>query len=122
MENEKKNTRAVRKTNLTPMIRYQSFSMPIIVLSETETETCEKEDEKINVEGDDEKIIEEKLIVKTTNEKELAPNSKETLQIKTNGSYERTFITFENEQLFNEAFKKTPAPRPTLKSLCAITR
>lgn len=34
------------------MIRYQSLSMPVMVLSET---TTEKEDEKINVEGDDEK-------------------------------------------------------------------
>lgn len=117
LENEKKNTRAVRKTNLTPMIRYQSFSMPIIVLSETET--AEKEDEKINVEGDDEKTTEEKINNRTS---EKVSNAKESLTVKTNGSYERTFITFENEQLFNEAFKKTPPPRPTLKSLCAITR
>lgn len=116
LENEKKNTRAVRKTNLTPMIRYQSFSMPIIVLSESET--AEKEEEKINVEEDDDKTTEEKIV--KPNEKES--NSKETLTVKTNGCYERTFITFENEQLFNEAFKKTPPPRPTLKSLCAITR
>lgn len=106
----------MRKTNLTPMIRYQSFSMPIIVLSESET--AEKEEEKINVEEDDDKTTEEKIV--KPNEKES--NSKETLTVKTNGCYERTFITFENEQLFNEAFKKTPPPRPTLKSLCAITR
>lgn len=47
LENEKKNTRTVRKTHVGPMIRYQSLSMPIMVLSET----CV--DEKINVESDD---------------------------------------------------------------------
>lgn len=42
--------------------------------------------------------------------------------IETNGYYERTFVTFENVQQFNDIFKKKSAPRPTLKSLCAITR
>lgn len=51
LENEKKTTRTVRKTHVGPMIRYQSLSMPVMVLSET----CVDEDEKINVECDDEK-------------------------------------------------------------------
>lgn len=50
LENEKKTTRAVRKTHVGSMIRYQSLSMPVIVLSETFVD----EDEKINVECDDE--------------------------------------------------------------------
>ncbi|CAB0034869.1 unnamed protein product [Trichogramma brassicae] len=33
LENEKKNARAIRKPNVGPMIRYQSFSMPVMVLS-----------------------------------------------------------------------------------------
>lgn len=41
--------------------------------------------------------------------------------IETNGLYERTFVTFENQQ-FYEFFKKKQNPRPTLRSLCAITR
>lgn len=51
LENEKKTTRSVRKTHVGSMIRYQSLSMPVMVLSETFVD----EDEKINVECDDEK-------------------------------------------------------------------
>lgn len=40
----------------------------------------------------------------------------------TKGYYERTFITFENEQLFKEAFKRPSNRRPPMKALCAITR
>ena len=42
--------------------------------------------------------------------------------IETNSYYERTFVTFENVQQFNDIFKKKSILRPTLKSLCAITR
>ncbi|XP_033217925.1 vacuolar protein sorting-associated protein 72 homolog [Belonocnema kinseyi] len=121
LENEKKNIRAVRKTNLTPMIRYQSLSMPVIVLSEF---SSEKEEEKINVDVDEEKISEDKICTRSTTNDVSSSNAnlKEPLTVAINGHYERTFITFENEQLFTDAFKKTPAPRPTLKSLCAITR
>jgi len=47
LENEKKTTRTVRKTHIGPMVRYQSLSMPVIVLSETK---MDEKDEKINVE------------------------------------------------------------------------
>jgi hypothetical protein len=40
----------VRKTHVGPMIRYQSLSMPVMVLSETYVDV-----EKINVECDDER-------------------------------------------------------------------
>lgn len=54
LENEKKNTRAVRKAHIGPMIRYHSMSMPVMVI----TEPIEKEDDKINVEeGDDDKNV-----------------------------------------------------------------
>lgn len=33
LENEKRNARVVRKTNVGPVVKYQSFSMPVIVLS-----------------------------------------------------------------------------------------
>lgn len=36
--------------------------------------------------------------------------------------YERTFITFENEQSYLDVFKKSTQQRPPLKPLCAITR
>lgn len=52
LESEKKNTRTVRKTHVGPMIRYQSLSMPVMVLSETSTND---KDEKINVDCDDDK-------------------------------------------------------------------
>lgn len=45
LENEKKNARTVRKTNVGPMIRYQSLSMPLMVLSNSNKE---KEKEKEN--------------------------------------------------------------------------
>lgn len=52
LENEKKTTRTVRKTHVGPMIRYQSLSMPVMVLSETHV----NEGEKIDVvECDDDK-------------------------------------------------------------------
>ena len=38
LENEKKNIRTVRKTNTGPMIRYQSLSMPVMVLTSSSTE------------------------------------------------------------------------------------
>lgn len=38
LENEKKNTRTVRKTNVGPMIRYQSLSMPVMILSNSHKE------------------------------------------------------------------------------------
>ncbi|XP_046612490.1 vacuolar protein sorting-associated protein 72 homolog [Neodiprion virginianus] len=153
LENEKKNTRTVRKTNVGPIIRYQSLSMPVLMLSETQ---ADKDEEKINVEADDEKnttnttsdILEpglspplsekpeimdqQKTIdggnkdtpIKQKGESSSAPNEAESQIIHedTGSKYERTFITFENERLFTEAFKRTPAPRPSLKSLCAITR
>lgn len=46
----------------------------------------------------------------------------ETQANATGGFYERSFVTFENERLMLKAFRKRPAPRPTLRSLCAITR
>ncbi|XP_066598942.1 vacuolar protein sorting-associated protein 72 homolog isoform X2 [Prorops nasuta] len=125
LENEKKNTRTVRKSHNEPMIRYQSLSMPVMVL----TETQEKDEEKINVEGDDEKTA----VTSETPEEIMEPdNISNSTVIKTNLGlqctetgqyYERTFITFENEQLFSEAFKKSAVSiQPPLKALCAITR
>lgn len=52
LENEKKNTRTVRKTNVGPIVRYQSMSMPVLMLSDIQGG---KDEEKINVEGDDDK-------------------------------------------------------------------
>ncbi|KAL0118522.1 hypothetical protein PUN28_009295 [Cardiocondyla obscurior] len=142
LENEKKTTRTVRKTHVGPMIRYQSLSMPVMVLSETHVD----EDEKINVECDDEvkessnnpgsssspKEISEtepKVNEKDDNKKEstdAGPSAlvkKKDIHAKETGTfYERTFITFENEQLFLDVFKKPTHQRPPLKPLCAITR
>lgn len=36
--------------------------------------------------------------------------------------YERTFITFENDQSYQSIFKKSTQQRPPLKPLCAVTR
>ncbi|KAK2582600.1 hypothetical protein KPH14_004888 [Odynerus spinipes] len=139
LENEKKNTRTVRKAHVGPMIRYHSISMPVMVF----TDPIEKEDDKINVEEGDE----DKNIVansdKTVSEASPVENSTMTdcnmeLESKTSHNtpkkgtklhceetgafYERTFITFENEQLLLETFKKTAPQKPTTKALCAITR
>ncbi|KAL6267890.1 hypothetical protein P5V15_000960 [Pogonomyrmex californicus] len=135
LENEKKTTRTVRKTHVGPMIRYQSLSMPIMILSEKSTD----EDEKINVECDDERKgnsnnassdnipkegsdgkdndKEESIIVLSESIK------KKDIQAEETGTfYERTFITFENEQSYLNVFKKSIQQRPPLKHLCAITR
>lgn len=49
--------------------------------------------------------------------------TKINLQCEETGTfYERTFITFENEQLLLETFKKTAPQKPATKALCAITR
>lgn len=36
--------------------------------------------------------------------------------------YERTFVTFENDQSYQDVFKKSTRQRFPLKPLCAITR
>ncbi|XP_071566109.1 vacuolar protein sorting-associated protein 72 homolog [Temnothorax nylanderi] len=142
LENEKKTTRTVRKTHTGPMIRYQSVSMPVMVLSETRVD----EDEKINVECDDEKRgnsnnpgsdsspkegseTESKTDGKDDNRKESAdtavsaPTKEKDIHAEETGTfYERTFITYENEQSYLDVFKKSTQQRPPLKPLCAITR
>ncbi|KAK0183160.1 hypothetical protein PV327_001227 [Microctonus hyperodae] len=123
LENEKKNTRTVRKTHSEPMIRYQSLSMPIMELSDVITE---KEGEKVNVDVDDEKsngsTCNNNPVDTTKIQENSAQQSKEKSVEKCEGYYERTFITFETEKLFRDAFKKRRTPRKTLRPLCAITR
>ncbi|XP_033332608.2 vacuolar protein sorting-associated protein YL-1 isoform X2 [Megalopta genalis] len=135
LENEKKNTRTVRKAQTGPMIRYQSLSMPVMVLSEV---NVDKEDNKINIERDDEKSINansetrssdglenSNVVVKLENDAKDTNKTESILKTRYEGSkrfYERTFITFENEKLFSNAFKKSTAQIPPSKALCSITR
>ncbi|XP_076758005.1 vacuolar protein sorting-associated protein YL-1 [Xylocopa sonorina] len=140
LENEKKNTRTVRKAQTGPMIRYQSLAMPVMILSEV---NHDKDDDKINIDGDDEKngnsenkspdettdegnvTIKSENGTKETNKKDSSHASSKNKYYyeQTKGYYERTFITFENEQLFSEAFKKpSSTQRQPMKPLCAITR
>ncbi|XP_018403395.1 PREDICTED: vacuolar protein sorting-associated protein 72 homolog isoform X2 [Cyphomyrmex costatus] len=136
LENEKKTTRTVRKAHVGPMIRYQSLSMPVMVLSEA------NEEEKINVECDDEREgnsnntpdnsqkekseTESKIDRKDDNKEgsvDTAPTSTKNIHGEETGTfYERTFITFKNEQSYLDVFKKSTQQRPPLKPLCAITR
>ncbi|GAB1866019.1 Vacuolar protein sorting-associated protein 72 homolog [Camponotus japonicus] len=143
LESEKKTTRSVRKTHVGTMIRYQSLSMPVMVLSETYV----NEEEKINVECDDEKNVDTasnnigsdsslKEESKTESKTDGKDNKEESIDItpptstrekdidakETGTFYERTFITFENEQSYLDLFKKSTQQRPPLKPLCAITR
>ncbi|EFN71247.1 Vacuolar protein sorting-associated protein 72-like protein [Camponotus floridanus] len=143
LESEKKTTRSVRKTHVGTMIRYQSLSMPVMVLSESYV----NEEEKINVECDDEKNIDTasnnvgsdnclKEESKTESKTDGKDNKEEFIDItpptstrekdidakETGTFYERTFITFENEQSYLDLFKKSIQQRPPLKPLCAITR
>ncbi|XP_011868535.1 PREDICTED: vacuolar protein sorting-associated protein 72 homolog [Vollenhovia emeryi] len=137
LENEKKTTRTVRKTHVGPIIRYQSLSMPVMVL-----ETSVDEDERINVECDDEKKgssnnpgspkegseTESKTDGKddggeSANTALSAPTKRKDIHAEETGTfYERTFVTFENEQSYLDVFKKSTSQRPPLKPLCAITR
>ncbi|XP_070156116.1 vacuolar protein sorting-associated protein 72 homolog isoform X1 [Polyergus mexicanus] len=142
LESEKKTTRSVRKTHVGTMIRYQSLSMPVMILSETHV----NEDEKINVECDDEKNV-NIVSNNTASDGSLKEGSrteskadgkdikKESVDIttasikekdiyaeETGTFYERTFITFENEQSYLDVFKKSTQQRSPLKPLCAITR
>ncbi|KZC08833.1 Vacuolar protein sorting-associated protein 72 like protein [Dufourea novaeangliae] len=139
LESEKKNTRTVRKTQTGPMIRYQSLSMPVMVLSKVNSD---KEDNKITVDEDDEKNVSENsenkssegmgnsVVVKSeqgakdTSKKDSSSSSlrKKYYYEETKGFYERTFITFENEKMFSDAFKKPVTRIPPTKALCAITR
>ncbi|KAM0734765.1 Vacuolar protein sorting-associated protein 72-like protein [Formica fusca] len=142
LESEKKTTRSVRKTHVGTMIKYQSLSMPVMILSETHV----NEDEKINVECDDEKNVnivsnntasdgslkegsgtESKADGKDIKEEsvDITPASIKEKDIhaeETGTFYERTFVTFENEQSYLDVFKKSTQQRPPLKALCAITR
>ncbi|XP_019695821.1 vacuolar protein sorting-associated protein 72 homolog isoform X2 [Harpegnathos saltator] len=144
LESEKKNTRTVRKTHVGPMIRYQSLSMPVMVLSET---IVDDKDERINVEGDGDKntttvsntnsdiifIKEGRTESKadcTDDKKEESADTTDLTSIKkkdifgeeTGTFYERTFITFENDQSYQGVFKKSTQQRAPLKPLCAVTR
>ncbi|XP_078041339.1 vacuolar protein sorting-associated protein YL-1 isoform X1 [Augochlora pura] len=135
LENEKKNTRTVRKAQTGPMIRYQSLSMPVMVLSEV---NVDKEDNKINIDVDDEKSVNansetrssdglenSNVVVKLENDAKDTNKTESTSKTRYEGSkrfYERTFITFENEKLFSNAFKKSTAQIPPTKALCSITR
>ncbi|KAG7207701.1 hypothetical protein KM043_009319 [Ampulex compressa] len=119
LENEKKNTRTVRKAQVGPMIRYQSLSMPVVDLSDA---TLDKEDDKINIEGDDDKNVNGTSDTLGTEDSSNGSMKKKLLLNDPKAFYERTFITFENEQLFLDAFKKPKSQRPPMKSLCAITR
>ncbi|KOX73326.1 Vacuolar protein sorting-associated protein 72 like protein [Melipona quadrifasciata] len=126
LENEKKNTRTVRKAQTGPMIRYQSLAMPIMIFSEV---NYNKEEDKINVEGDDEKSAnvenkrpDENGTTDVPKKESSQSSNKGYYYEQTKGYYERTFITFENEQLFSKAFKKPSTQRPPTEPLCAITR
>ncbi|XP_076232929.1 vacuolar protein sorting-associated protein YL-1 [Calliopsis andreniformis] len=145
LENEKKNTRTVRKAQTGPMIRYQSLSMPVMILSEI---NVDKESDKINIEEDDEKNVnvnsenkdsdtaeESNIVTKSEHDTKAVTKNECTLSTTSNSItkkkygcedtkefYERTFITFENDQLFLKAFKKPANQRPLMKALCAITR
>ncbi|XP_058806864.1 vacuolar protein sorting-associated protein 72 homolog [Phymastichus coffea] len=127
LENEKKNTRVIRKTNIGPMIKYQSFSMPVLKLS------ISKKEKKSESRSDSNKTSEsaEKSTDANENNSNGEDKTKDTSEevketniecIETNSYYERTFVTFENMQQFNQIFKKKSTPRPTLRTLCAITR
>ncbi|XP_014211194.1 vacuolar protein sorting-associated protein 72 homolog [Copidosoma floridanum] len=126
LENEKKNARTVRKTNVGPIIRYQSLSMPVIVLSNSNKDKENKgQDESMEVDKSNEtenKSDESKINKDKLEESRISVKEKSFDCIETKGYYERTFVTFESLQQFNEVFKKKPDLRPTLKSLCAITR
>ncbi|KAL7293857.1 hypothetical protein TKK_0012912 [Trichogramma kaykai] len=126
LENEKKNARAIRKPNVGPMIRYQSFSMPVMVLSSSmikEKDTLVDLDvEESSNKTDNKNSNKEKESNEIDNDN-MDDNKEQNFDcIETNGFYERTFVTFESVQQFEEIFKKKIPPRRTLKSLCAITR
>lgn len=119
LESEKKNTRAVRKAHFGPIIRYQSLAMPVIVLRESNAERGEDET-NVRLENGRNKTIhaEDANARKTSTNKNKSRFHCEDTKL----FYERTFITFENEQLFTEAFKKSKYQRSLSKPLCSITR
>ncbi|KAJ8675391.1 hypothetical protein QAD02_011177 [Eretmocerus hayati] len=127
LENEKKNARTVRKAPVGPMIRYQSHSMPVMVLSNSQKET------KIDVVDDGADANSENVATNSQQKKDEtqisksqksgnSSQSKDFESVETNGYYERSFVTFDSALQFTEIFKKKTPPRPTLKSFCAITR
>ncbi|XP_015114434.1 vacuolar protein sorting-associated protein 72 homolog [Diachasma alloeum] len=147
LESEKKNVRTVRKTHSHPIIRYQSLAMPVMVLknlaekekekekgkaadgdegkpSDSDANTNDPEKSTPEESGKSEEPDKETDSSKKTNssEKTEEVNGPEVEAEQTGERYERTFITFETEKMFQKAFKRKPQPRPTLKSLCAITR
>ncbi|XP_063988988.1 vacuolar protein sorting-associated protein 72 homolog [Diachasmimorpha longicaudata] len=147
LESEKKNVRAVRKTHSQPIIRYQSLAMPVMVLRNPDDKKTEEGKERAadgdegkpngsdSILNDSEKLSPEESSKSEEGDKETDSSKKENVSQKieeirnpevgveqTGERYERTFITFETEKMFLKAFKRKPQPRPTLKSLCAITR
>lgn len=100
LELEKKKTRIVKKVFTGPIVRYHSVAMPLI-----------------------EELQEEKVVVsEETNENDIekVENKATTEKNTSEPKLERTFITFEDEDIFNSIFKNTkPVERP---KYCPITR
>ena len=103
LELEKKKTRIVKKVFTGPVIRYQSLTMPLIK---------EITDEKINIISDEQS---ENIVENTDSDKESKSKNDEVEE-----KVERTFITFENDEILNCIFKNSKIEeRP---KLCPITR
>ncbi|OAD52512.1 Vacuolar protein sorting-associated protein 72 like protein [Eufriesea mexicana] len=103
----------VRKAQIGPMIRYQSLAMPLMILSEV---NYDKEEDKINIEGDDEK---------NANSENKHPNGTIDESNATIKSENGTKVVNKKEstQSFNKkAFKRPTTQRSPIKPLCAITR
>lgn len=102
LELEKKKTRIVKKVFTGPVIRYQSLTMPIIK---------DITDEKVII--SDEQT--ESRVESETSEKDSQNKNEETEE-----KVERTFITFENDEILNCIFKNEKVEeRP---KYCPITR
>ena len=59
LENEKKNIRTVHKRNIGPMIRYQSLSMPVMVLTNSHKEKEKEKETKMLTEQEENKNADE---------------------------------------------------------------
>jgi hypothetical protein len=113
MELEKKKTKPVRNIVSGPTIRYHSVAMPRVKKMESPAKPTENK-----------RLVE---LLEDGEEKASAPPLPPLPKLEEDGEesnvYERTFISFSDDKLLKEVFKRgEPKPEVPKKRVCALTR
>lgn len=114
MELEKKKTRPTKRVFTGPIVKYQSFTMPLV--EEASPNKSGSSESLSRMECDDVEEIKERS--------KLRKPKKASTKVEVKGKCERTFIMFDNDiddHLFDSYFPKA-TKRDRRSQICAITR